>query len=83
MSNKQLSVCVSQDKDNYNANNKDIHLRNCSKGILTLGTIALLKRDCPFANRHIRIITEAAEDNAGICSFTQKLHYLFINKMRT
>ncbi len=25
MSNKQLSVCVPQDKDNYNANNKDIN----------------------------------------------------------
>ncbi len=25
MSNKQLSVYVSQDKDNYNANNKDIY----------------------------------------------------------
>ncbi len=29
------------------------------------------------------IITDAAEDNGGICSFTRKLQYLFINKMRT
>ncbi len=41
MSNKQLSVCVPQDKANYNANNKDNFLKNCSKGILTLGKTAL------------------------------------------
>ncbi len=44
MSNKQLSlcVCVPQDKDNYNANNKEKKkFFNCSKGILTLGTAAL------------------------------------------
>ncbi len=29
------------------------------------------------------IITEAAEDNGGICSFTHKLQYMFNNKMRT
>ncbi len=29
------------------------------------------------------IITEATEDNSGICSFTHKLQYMFINKTRT
>ncbi len=36
-----------------------------------------------LTDRYHRIITEAAEDNDGICSFTHKLQYLFINKMRT
>ncbi len=52
---------------------------NCSKGILTLGT-AVLK---PKHDRYHRIITELAEDNGGICSFTHKPQYKFINKMRT
>ncbi len=34
-------MCVPQDKDNYNANNKDFFYYYCSKGILTLGTFAL------------------------------------------
>ncbi len=41
MSNKQLSVRVSQDKDNYNANNKDIKFKKLFWGILALGTVAL------------------------------------------
>ncbi len=51
MSNKQLFCVCTQDKDNYNANNnKDIHLKNCSKGIRTVSTA---KHDFPFANRQI------------------------------
>ncbi len=36
-----------------------------------------------LTDRYHMIITEATEVNGGICSFTHKLQYLFINKMRT
>ncbi len=52
-------------------------------------TIMLIIKKSPSAivlsltDRYQRIITEAAEVNGGICSFThKKLHYLFIIKMR-
>ncbi len=79
---KQLSIFISQDKDNYNANNKDIKLKKIVLGHthttqLPRAVVLSLK------DRYQRIITEAAEVNGRICSITRKLQYLFINKMRT
>ncbi len=82
-----VCVCVSQDKDNYNANNNTKCNCNCFKGILTLGTVALYLSTSAIVlsptDRYHRIITEATEDNGGIFSFTHKLQYRFINKIRT
>ncbi len=80
---KQLSIFISQDKDNYNANNKDIKLKK--KIVLGHTHTTQLPRAVVLSlkDRYQRIITEAAEVNGRICSITRKLQYLFINKMRT
>ncbi len=91
MSNKQLSVCA------YLKTKRTIML--ITKIFFLIGhthtrhnnLVLKLKCDCPFANRQISqdynpnsdCITEAAEVNGGVCSFTRKLQHLFINKMRT